>query len=138
MMHSQKTFEVFGEKVEIFVTGEMSSGTMVVGVQTSPPGGGPGPHIHAFEDEFFTVIEGEFEMFDGKKWHSLKSGESYFSRRGETHSFRNSGITVGRMQVVVSPAGLDKYLEELGKLSAPENAEEIQELSAKYGLRLIP
>ncbi len=136
-MQAQKTFNVFGEKVEIFVTSEMSHGSMTVTVQTTPPGGGPPPHIHTREDEYFTVLEGEFEMFDGQSWSPLRTGESHFSLRGGTHTFRNCGSTMGRMHVVISPAGFENYLEGLSKLSVPADLERIKELSAEYGLRLL-
>ncbi len=69
-----KSFKVFGEPVEILVDGAATGGRVAVVTQVSPPGGGPPPHLHTREDETFTVLEGEYEMFDGVKWLPLHKG----------------------------------------------------------------
>jgi hypothetical protein len=46
-----KTLDILGEKVEVFVDGEMSDRETVVLVETWPPGGDPPPHMHTRQDE---------------------------------------------------------------------------------------
>jgi quercetin dioxygenase-like cupin family protein len=135
-MKADKTFTIFGEKVEIFVTGEMSNGAMTMLVQTSPPGGGVPPHTHTREDELFTVLEGEYEMFDEVAWHAILPGESYLAQRGGTHAFRNVGSKVGRLQAAVASAGVDKFLERLSPFSIPDDMKQIIDLSAKFGITI--
>jgi mannose-6-phosphate isomerase-like protein (cupin superfamily) len=133
-MQVQQSFTVLSQLVEVFVTSEMSEGTMTVLVQTSKPGEGVPPHSHTREDELFTVLEGSYEVFDGTKWQPLSQGESYFARRLGTHGFRNAGTTTGRLHAVIAPGGLERYLERLGKLSFPEDLEEIRKLGEQFGL----
>ena len=70
-MESRKTFLVFGEKVEVLVSGEVTNGDSAMMIQTSPPGGGPPPHRHLKEDEFFCVLEGRFEMLTEGQWNPV-------------------------------------------------------------------
>lgn len=133
-----KSFPVFGEQVEVLIDGKTSDGLVAVVTQVSPPGGGPPPHLHTREDETFTVVEGEFEIFNGTSWVPLRQGESFFGPRGITHTFRNSGKTVGKIHVVVHPAGMDEYLERISVLRMPEDHEELTRISDAYGISFPP
>jgi|ERR1700729_2426739 quercetin dioxygenase-like cupin family protein len=56
-----------GDTYTITVTGEQSDGRFCVIDMYIPPGGGPPPHRHDFE-ETFILLEGEMEAtFRGKK-----------------------------------------------------------------------
>ena len=123
-MKALKTFRVFGEPVDMIV-------------QSSPPGGGPPPHRHDHEDEIFRVLEGEFELFDGEQWTRVPEGDYVYTLRGSVHTFRNCGNTTGRMQCIIVPGGLENYLEELSKLSMPEDAERVMAVSAQYGITFV-
>jgi mannose-6-phosphate isomerase-like protein (cupin superfamily) len=136
-MKKQKVFQVFGETVEILVTAEMSEGSVSVGVQVSPPGGGPAPHIHDRENEFFTVIEGEFDVLSGEEWHHLRAGESHYVPKGTIHAFRNCGANPGRMLVAVAPGGIEAYLEKLSAYSLPEDIDAVKAVSEEYGTHLL-
>ena len=134
----QKSFKVFGEPVSILVTGEMSGGRVAVVTQVSPRGGGPPPHVHTREDETFTVLDGEFEIFDGLVWHPLHAGDSYFAERGKAHTFRSVGPKDGTIHVVVSPAGMDEYLEHISRLSIPQDLPELTRISEEFGVSFLP
>jgi uncharacterized cupin superfamily protein len=73
---------VFGEPIEIIASSSTTNSAFVVGLQTSPPGGGPPSHRHLGEDEVFAVLDGEFEFFDGESWAPFLRGEVNYS-----HSF---------------------------------------------------
>jgi quercetin dioxygenase-like cupin family protein len=128
-----KSFKVFGEPVEVLVPGELTCGASTTMVQTSPPGGGAPPHSHQHEDETFYVLEGEYEFLQGGEWQPARAGRAVYASRGSVHTFRNRGATTGRMMVFVTPAGLDKYLEEISILSVPEDLEQLLEISKRYG-----
>lgn len=136
-MKPVKTFPVFGEPVEVLVPSEDTRGAFSMIVQTSPPGGGPPPHRHDNEDELFRVLEGDFELFDGQQWHKVPEGEYVYTLRGSVHTFRNCGKTQGRMQCIIVPGGLERYLEELSKLQMPGDVEKVMQVSAQYGIRFV-
>ncbi len=136
-MSEPRSFQVFGEPVEIHVNSEVTGGAFSVIVQTLKPGGGPPPHLHTHEDEIFTALDGEFEMFDGSSWSPLRKGESLFCPRGGVHAFRNSGTIPGRMQVIISPAGFENCLEELSRYNPAEQMDAIVETGARYGVHFV-
>jgi quercetin dioxygenase-like cupin family protein len=133
-MKPVRTFDVFGEPVDVVVNGAMSGGSAAVLIQTTGPGGGPPPHRHTREDETFTVLEGEFELLREGQWAKVAVGEVVFAPRGFIHTFRNCGSTVGRVLIFVSPAGFENYLEEIGPLSPATDMARIIEISERYGI----
>lgn len=131
-----RRLHILGETVEILVDGEMTGGTSATIVQTTPPGGGPPLHSHTLEDETFTVLEGEFEIFSEGAWHKVPVGEIFFAPRGGVHTFRNVGKTFGRIAVFIAPAGLETFLEKLEGLSPTGDMKRILEVFDEYGLSL--
>ncbi len=132
-----KMFRVFGESVEVLVASENTRGSFSMIVQTSPPGGGPPPHRHKNEDEIFRVLEGEYELFDGKEWRKVPHDRHVYMLRGSTHTFRNCGTILGRMECIVVPGGLELYLEALSAFSMPQDAERVTEVSLEYGISFV-
>jgi quercetin dioxygenase-like cupin family protein len=129
-----KNFNVFGEPVDVLTDSQLTGGKSCALIQTSPPGGGPPPHLHQNEDETFFVLEGSYEFLSNGEWKPVPAGETVHSRRGSVHTFRNAGSTIGRMLVFVAPAGLEKYLEEVSPLSVPNDMPQILAISARYGI----
>ena len=136
-MNGTKTFRVFGEPVEVLVSGEMTGGLSATITQTSPPGGGPPPHHHLHEDEVFVVMEGEYELLQDGQWHKVEAGRAIHGKRGSVHTFRNAGTTDGKMLIFITPAGLEKYLEEISVLTMPQDAARLKEISDRYGITFV-
>src|SRR5580698_4276472 len=66
---------VAGDTYTILVSGKDTAGRFCLIDMHVPPGGGPPPHRHDFE-ETFTLLEGELEFaFRGTK-QNLRAGES--------------------------------------------------------------
>lgn len=137
-MKPLKSFMVLGEPVEILVDSQMTNSAFTVLTQTSPPGGGPPPHSHSREDEIFTVLEGDFELFDGTTWHPLPQGASARGVRGGVHCFRNCGESAGKIQIIASPAGFEEYLEEISPLTLPQDMDRLLQISERYGITFPP
>ncbi|QNI36119.1 cupin domain-containing protein [Edaphobacter albus] len=136
-MNPRKAFKVFGENIEVLVTSEETQGTFSMIVQTSPPGGGPPPHMHRDEDEIFRVLQGEFELFDGTQWTKLQAGEYAYTLRGSVHTFRNCGTTEGKIQAIVIPGKLDRYLEAISPFNMPQDVERVLEISQDFGITFV-
>ena len=129
-----RSFAVFGEPVEILVSGEMTGGLSTTMIQRSPPGGGPPPHSHQNEDETFWVIEGDYEFLNDGAWVQRSAGESWHARRGSVHTFRNAGTSDGKILVFVAPAGVEIYLEEISALAMPQDMAQLITISERYGI----
>jgi quercetin dioxygenase-like cupin family protein len=133
-MSHLKSFIVFGERIDVLIDSAMSNGASAAIVQHVPAGGGPPPHSHAKEDETFTVLEGDFEVFRNGQWHPLAKGEVAYGQRGGVHTFRNIGTAPGQVLIFIAPAGLENYLEEISHYSPPADMPKILEISDKYGI----
>jgi uncharacterized cupin superfamily protein len=78
-----------------------------------PPGGGPPPHRHDFE-ESFTILEGEIEAtFRGKK-QVVRAGETINIPANAPHQFRNASDAPARLLCICSPAGQEEFFKEVG------------------------
>lgn len=133
-MNPAKTFRVLGESVEILIPGEMTGGLSTTLTQSSPPGGGPPPHRHTNEDETFLVLEGDYEFLQDGEWRRVQNGRAVHATRGSVHAFRNAGNVEGKMLIFVTPAGFEKYLEEISVLSIPQDMAQLVAVSERYGI----
>jgi quercetin dioxygenase-like cupin family protein len=104
---------VVGDTYTISLTGEDTNGRFTLIDMLIPPGGGPGPHRHDFE-ETFIVLDGEFEAtFRGEKL-VIRSGETIHIPANAPHQFHNSSSNPVRLLCICSPAGQEKFFEEVG------------------------
>jgi len=78
-----------------------------------PPGGGPPPHRHDFE-ETFVLLEGELEAtFRGVK-SMVKAGDTVHIPANAPHRFHNISDQPVRLLCIGSPAGLEDFFAQLG------------------------
>ena len=131
---SGNTFIIFGEPIEIVISGETTGGLSTTLTQTSPPGGGPPPHSHRNEDETLHVLYGDYELLANGQWTRVEAGATVYAPRGSVHTFRNVGSTTGKMLVLLTPSGLEKYFEEIAPLSVPADMPQILAISERYGI----
>lgn len=124
--------------IELIASSSSTNYAFVVGLQTSPPGGGPPPHRHLGEDEIFTVLEGEYAFFNGVSWAPFNPGEIKYSLRGSYHGFRNVGQLPGKMMFTTNGGGLDEYFIEISTLRLPDDKERLQEISRFYRYEYLP
>ncbi len=102
-----------GNTYTVLVSGEDTAGRYSLIDMFVPPGGGPPPHRHDFE-ESFTVLEGEIEAtFRGEKV-SLRAGQVIQIPANAPHQFRNNSAQPARLLCICSPAGQEGMFRELG------------------------
>lgn len=114
----------FGSEITIHLGGAETGGKFTMFTEVTPPGGGPPPHSHAEEDEWFYPLEGRVEFFQNGDWNEVSPGTAVFVPRGEVHTFRNPGEEPLRMLMHTMPAGIEKFFEacaaEFAKPDPPE------------------
>jgi mannose-6-phosphate isomerase-like protein (cupin superfamily) len=104
---------VVGDTYTILLTGDDTGGRFCLIDMHIPPGGGPPPHRHDFE-EAFTVVEGELDAtFRGAKV-VVRAGETINVPANASHQFRNSSAKPVRLLCICSPAGQEKFFLEVG------------------------
>src|ERR1700751_5792124 len=75
-----------------------------------PPGVGPPPHVHAFEDEAFWVMEGEMTAEVGGKTLVLGPGAMGHIPRNTVHAFKVTSKEVCHVLNYYTPAGFEQAL----------------------------
>jgi quercetin dioxygenase-like cupin family protein len=102
-----------GDTYTITIDGDDTKGRFCLVDMHIPPGGGPGPHRHNFE-ETFILLEGEVEAtFRGEK-SVVHAGETVNIPANAPHMFHNASAKVARMLCICSPAGQEKFFLEVG------------------------
>src|SRR6476620_4343031 len=103
-----------GDTYTILVTGDDTAGRYTLIDMHVPPGGGPPPHRHDFE-EMFTVLDGEVQV--------TFRGETLVARAGQTinvpanapHAFTNASDTPSRLLCMCAPAGQEEFFTLVGQ-----------------------
>jgi quercetin dioxygenase-like cupin family protein len=143
-------FGLVGDTYTILLSGNDTNGRYCLIDMLVPPGGGPGPHRHDFE-ESFTVLEGEIEAtFRGKKL-VVRSGETVNIPANAPHYFANASKQTARLLCICAPAGQEEFFAQIGvavatrttpppkldKRSQTEFMKKAQELAPKYRTELL-
>jgi mannose-6-phosphate isomerase-like protein (cupin superfamily) len=98
--------------------------------------GGPPLHVHAAQDEWFHVTEGEFDIRIGEVIHHLGPGDCVLGPRGVPHAFRNTSPT-GRIMVAFQPAGTMEAFFDQGSALSPLTPASFAELSSRHGMTVV-
>jgi mannose-6-phosphate isomerase-like protein (cupin superfamily) len=141
---------IVGDTYTITLTGEDTNGRFCLIDMHIPPGGGPGPHRHDFE-ETFVLLAGELEAtFRGKK-STIRVGETVNIPANAPHQFHNSSSEPVRLLCICSPSGQEKFFAEVGvrvetrttpppeldETQQKEFMEKVQALAPKYHTELL-
>jgi quercetin dioxygenase-like cupin family protein len=116
-----------------------------------PPGGGPGPHRHDFEESFI-ILEGQVSLtFRGAK-SVASAGETIHIPANAPHQFHNGSDKPVRLLCICSPAGQEDFFAQLGvhvatRTMAPQPLDEAAkaefkskaaELAPEFRTELLP
>jgi quercetin dioxygenase-like cupin family protein len=142
---------IVGDTYTIFLSGKDTAGRFCLIDMHIPPGGGPPPHRHDFE-ETFTLLEGELEFtFRGVK-ETVRSDATIHIPANAPHQFRNASAEAVRLLCICSPAGQEEFFMKVGvpvatrttpppKLDEAAQAEfrtKAEELAPIYRTELLP
>jgi quercetin dioxygenase-like cupin family protein len=126
--------------VRFMVGGAESAGGFSLVEHPMPPRKLAAPlHRHSREDEYSFVLEGRVGALLGDEVVYGQAGDLIFKPRGEWHTFWNAGDAPARILEIISPAGFERYFEELLDLlpkSGQPDPKAIASLAMRYGLEL--
>jgi quercetin dioxygenase-like cupin family protein len=106
-----------GDTYTILIDGEDTAGKYTLIDMHVPPGGGPPPHRHDFE-EMFSVLDGEVEVTFRGESMKLTVGETVNVPANAPHSFRNLADHPSRLLCLCAPAGQDEFFTLVGQAVA--------------------
>ena len=126
--------------VRFMIDGDDSGGGFSLVEHPLPPRALAAPlHRHTHEDEYSFVLEGRVGALLGDEVVYGEPGDLIFKPRNQWHSFWNAGDTPARLLEIISPAGFEKYFEELVDLPpGPPDPAKIAEIAGRYGLEVDP
>lgn len=102
-----------GDTYTILVAGKDTAGRYCLIDMHIPPGGGPPPHRHDFE-ESFTVLEGEIAATFRGQHSTVRAGEVINIPANAPHQFENKSTQAARLLCLCSPAGQEEFFAEVG------------------------
>jgi len=141
---------VMADTYTILLSGMDTAGRFTLIDMHVPPGGGPPPHRHDFE-ETFVLLEGELEAtFRGEK-RTVRGGDTIHIPANALHQFHNASSKPVRMLCICSPAGQEEFFKQVGtpvatrttpppKVDAAQEAafiKKVIELAPKYRTELL-
>ena len=95
-------------------------------------------HTHTREDEYSYVLAGRVGVLLGDEELVAGPGDLVRKPRDVPHAFWNAGDEPARVLELISPAGFERYFEEIAPLLAagPPDVAAIGALRARYGLTM--
>jgi quercetin dioxygenase-like cupin family protein len=102
-----------GDTYTVLLRGEDTGGRYCLIDMHIPPGGGPPPHRHDFE-ETFVILEGELEATFRGVTQTVRGGETIHIPANAPHQFRNVSDKPVRALCTCAPAGQERFFEEVG------------------------
>lgn len=105
---------VVGDTYTILLSGGDTAGRFCLIDMHVPPGGGPPPHRHDFE-ETFTVLDGEIELTFRGASSVARTGETVNIPANAPHQFKNVATRPARLLCICSPAGQEEFFLAVGQ-----------------------
>ena len=126
--------------VRFMASGEETGGGFSLVEHPIPPRALAAPlHRHTREDEYSYIVEGRVGAWADGEVVYAEPGELLFKPRNQWHTFWNAGDEPARLIEIISPAGLEKFFEELvdsGLPPGPPPPEVLADIDRRYGHQL--
>jgi mannose-6-phosphate isomerase-like protein (cupin superfamily) len=92
-------------------------------------------HLHTREDEYSYVVKGRMGALLGDDVVYAEEGDYVYKPRNQWHTFWNAGDEPAYILEIISPAGFERFFEELVDLGGVAGAgpDQLVELAARYG-----
>jgi quercetin dioxygenase-like cupin family protein len=136
----REPLDVLGEPGLVKLAGADTGNAVAMVHLTVPKLAGPPLHRHSREDEWFYVLDGELTWEVDGQHFTGGAGTSAFAPRGTAHAYQNFRDEAAHILVMVTPAGLDQFFEDVTALnkglSQPDFAR-VEQLMQSYGMELL-
>ena len=92
-------------------------------------------HLHTREDEYSYVVKGRMGALLGDEVVYAEEGDYVYKPRNQWHTFWNAGDEPAYILEIISPAGFERFFEELVDMGGVANADpdQLVEIAARYG-----
>jgi quercetin dioxygenase-like cupin family protein len=98
---------------------------------------GPPLHVHTKQDEFFYVVEGNYQFVVGDESMELSEGDTIFLPRQIPHCWKQL-TDKGKLLYAVQPAGtFEDFFNEINNLKHQPTEEEFQKIHLKHDMKIL-
>lgn len=137
-------FWFLGTEMRLLATGEQTGKSLGLIEQVAPPGFAAPPHVHHGEDEAFYVVSGSATFHCGEQTIEGGPGSFVWLPRDVAHWFEVHPGAPARLLQLNTPAGLERFFEELGTpmdepgtMPAPPDMAKLVSIAARYRIDLL-
>ncbi len=136
-----KSVSLGGLGIDFKIWGDQTDGAFAIVEHPLAPRALAAPlHRHSREDECSFVLEGLVGAQLGDDVLTAGPGTYIWKPRNQWHTFWNAGDEPARLIEIISPAGFEKYFEELPTAFGgpiPDQAA-LSSLASRFGLEIDP
>lgn len=114
-------------------------GAMAVFVALTTADDRPARHLHHEQDEWFHIIDGEYDFEVGDEKFHLRAGDSLFAPRKVPHAWACVSETPGTLMATLQPAGtMEAFFQKLPQYVGKPRAsnEEMAKFHAEHGMQI--
>ena len=104
---------VVGDTYTILLSGDDTDGRLTLIDMHVPPGGGPPPHRHDYE-ETFVILDGRLDLTFRGTTQAASAGTTINVPANAPHQFHNSSDTPARLLCISAPPGQDEFFTAIG------------------------
>jgi quercetin dioxygenase-like cupin family protein len=124
--------------LDLKISAEDTNGSLSVFEQTGfTPKGGPPLHIHPYQDEYFFVLEGEYQFQVDQDIYHLSAGDTIFLPRNVQHAFIQL-TEKARVLVSYNPAGkMESFFEVTDSWTSPPSNDLIKKTFADHDMIVV-
>jgi quercetin dioxygenase-like cupin family protein len=125
------------EPVSLLVTGEQTQGQFALVETVVRRTEEPPLHSHTRENELVYVVQGEVMFYLDGNGMECAAGDHVFLPKGSEHTYCIESEEA-RMLVLLMPAGLEGYYQEMNRpVDAEQSVERLITVSARYGVEIM-
>jgi mannose-6-phosphate isomerase-like protein (cupin superfamily) len=127
------------DKITCKVSGSDTGGGLYVFESVTSRSIGPPRHFHRDQDEWFTVLDGEFNFEVGDDSFHLRPGDSLLAPRRVPHAWACVSEKPGKLVIVCQPAGTMEnfFVDVAAKLERGAGPDEFQECYRAHGMEIV-
>lgn len=124
--------------LDLKISSEDTDGELLLFEQTGlTPKGGPPLHIHPFQDEFFYIVEGNYQFQVGDEKYNMNPGDTIFLPRNIQHAFIQLSEKA-RVLVSYTPAGkMEGFFETTDSWTSPPDEELIKKTFSDHDMIVV-